>query len=133
MLKRFIYLNRSINRGKDSSRILKDFFFNSFKSFSTQEPKQFNTDESNLKIIENINKILSENLNKEIENFYPIDENQLKSILNSQSFILINNDNQKVIKLEKKFENKIIKILITPKQPDFTESENEKESNINLN
>lgn len=74
-----------------------------------------------------LNKIIGESLKKEIDNYYPVDENQLKSILNNKGFSFVNEENSKVIKLEKKIDDKLISVIITPKQPDFAQSEGENE------
>jgi hypothetical protein len=98
------------------------------KLFSAQEPKIAKVaEDSNKTNIDNLNKLISESFRKETDNYYPVDENQLKSILNSKGLSFINEENSKVIKLEKKVEDKLIRVIITPKQPDFAESEGENE------
>lgn len=74
--------------------------------------------------LEIIQKILKEDLKTEIDNYFPVNENQLKNILSESNFNLENKPNSKVILLEKNIDNKILKIIIVPKQPDFQADEN---------
>ena len=119
MLKKLIPSNKKFILNKIASKL-----------FSAQELKTAkavnNTNNTNLN---NLNKIINESLKKEIDNFYPVDENQLTTILNSKGFSFVNEENLKVIKLEKKVDDKLIRIIITPKQPDFAQSEGEDEGN----
>ncbi len=74
-----------------------------------------------------LNKICSESLKREIDNYYPVDDNQLNSILNRKGFGFVNEENSKLIKLQKKVDGKSVTVFITPKQPDFAQSEGENE------
>ncbi len=113
MLKKLVPLNKRFCLSKITLRL-----------FTAQEAKIAKAKvDSNTTGFESVNKLISESLKKEIENYYPVDENQLKSILNSKGFTFVNEENSKVMKLEKKYENKLIRVIVPPKQPDFAESE----------
>ncbi len=130
MLKRIIPFNKRFLSNKFSSENINKIKNNHIKRFSVQESKITKTDNVQLNHLSNINKIISESLKNELDNFYPIDENQLKQILNERGLNLLSETDSKTIILEKKLEEKMLRLIITPKQPDIPESENESNRKI---
>jgi len=124
MFKRIIAINKRFFQIKNSSEYINKVLSIPKRLFTIEETKATKVDRTKLNFTENINKIVSKSLKKELDNFYPIDENQLKQILNEKGFNLVNEIDSKTFKLEKKLEEKTLRIIITPKQPDL-QSENE--------
>lgn len=117
MLNKLVFSNKRFLLSKLASKL-----------FSAQQPKE---SQSVLDLIKtntnNLNNLISESFKKETDNYYPVDENQLKSILNARGFSFINQESSKIFILEKKSENQTIRAIITPQQPDYSQSQAEKE------
>lgn len=120
MLKKLIPLNKRFCLTKYAAKL-----------FSSRQPKITKPpSDSSYTSEETFYLFVKESLKKEMDNYYPVDENQLKSILNSKGFSFVNEENSKVFKLEKKVDDKLVRVIITPKQPDFAQSEGENQGKI---
>ena len=130
MFKRFVSLNKTVISSKYS-------VVNLSKSINCILPKFFTSQEKRESIIngeflnytDKIKKIVEENLEGSFEN-YSINENEIKDFLSGNGFNYLREPNSKIVKLEKKLEDKLISIIITPKQELF-QNENESDGNNN--